>query len=109
MNLIGRKAEISILSDALRSNRSELIAVYGRRRIGKTYLVRSVYKNDILFEFSGIHNGSLKQQLTNFYHTLSFKNKRIKKPSDWIEAFHQLSHLDQSEKLGGINKNFNLA
>jgi uncharacterized protein len=91
MSLIGRKSEISILLDALKSNRSELIVVYGRRRLGKTFLVRNVYKNDIRFEFSGIHSGSLKQQLRNFHLTLSAKNTGFKKPSDWIEAFHQLS------------------
>lgn len=91
MGLIGRKPEISILLNALKSSRAELIAVYGRRRVGKTYLVRNVYKNDIQFEFSGIHKGSLKQQLNNFHLTLSAKNIAFKKPSDWIEAFHQLS------------------
>ncbi|MFH1321843.1 MAG: ATP-binding protein [Bacteroidota bacterium] len=89
--LIGRKAEISILSNALKSNRPELIAVYGRRRVGKTFLIRNVYKNDIRFEFSGIHKVPLKQQLKNFHLTLSAKNINFKKPSDWIEAFHQLS------------------
>ncbi|OFX28571.1 MAG: hypothetical protein A2X08_07245 [Bacteroidetes bacterium GWA2_32_17] len=91
MNLIGRKNEISILQNALKSNKPELIAVYGRRRIGKTFLVRNVYKNYIQFEFSGINNCSLKQQLNNFYLTLADKNDSFKKPSDWIEAFHQLN------------------
>lgn len=91
MKLIGRKHEVSLLVDALSSDRSELIAVYGRRRVGKTYLIRNVYKNEICFEFSGIHGGSLKQQLNNFYLTLSSKQKNIKKPLDWIEAFYQLS------------------
>ena len=91
MNLIGRKNEISILQNALKSNKPELIAVYGRRRIGKTFLVRNVYKNYIQFEFSGINNCSLKQQLNNFYLTLADKNDSFKKPTDWIEAFHQLN------------------
>ena len=91
MKLIGRNPEISILSDALKSNRAELIAVYGRRRVGKTYLVRNVFKNEILFELSGIHGDSLKQQLNNFHYTLSSKKKGFEKPSDWIAAFHQLS------------------
>ena len=89
--LIGRKSEISILSKALKSNRPELIVVYGRRRVGKTFLIRKVYKNDIQFEFSGIYKVPLKKQLNNFHLTLSAKNTNFKKPSDWIEAFHQLS------------------
>ena len=91
MNLIGRKNEISILQNALKSNKPELITVYGKRRIGKTFLVRNVYKNYIQFEFSGINNCSLKQQLNNFYLTLADKNDSFKKPTDWIEAFHQLN------------------
>jgi uncharacterized protein len=91
MDIIGRKAELTILINALKSNRAELIAVYGRRRVGKTYLIRNAYKNDIRFEFSGIHNGTLRDQLKNFHHTLAAYNAGFKKPSDWIEAFQQLS------------------
>ena len=89
--LIGRKSEKKILSNALESDRSELIVIYGRRRIGKTFLVREVYKNRIQFEFSGIHKSKLKEQLKNFYLKLSTKDSQIKKPSDWLEAFDQLS------------------
>ncbi|MCF8298471.1 MAG: ATP-binding protein, partial [Saprospiraceae bacterium] len=80
----------------LNSNKAELIAVYGRRRIGKTFLVRSVYEKHIQFEFSGIYNISLKQQLNNFHLKFSDKyfdenNKKNKKPNSWFDAFHQLS------------------
>jgi len=88
--LIGRKSEKTILVNALKSNRPELIVVYGRRRVGKTYLIRQVYKNGIQFEFSGMHKASLKNQLTNFHLTLSSKMPKLKKPKDWIAAFHQL-------------------
>ena len=88
--LVGRKHEISILLDAFRSDKSELIAVYGRRRVGKTFLIREVYRDNIHFEFSGILNGSMKQQLNNFHLILSDKISGFGKPANWIEAFYQL-------------------
>lgn len=88
--LVGRSYETEILIDALASNRSELIAVYGRRRVGKTFLIRSVYKNHIQFEFSGINKAPFKQQLLSFHLTLSEKKKGFQPPQGWIEAFHQL-------------------
>jgi AAA+ ATPase superfamily predicted ATPase len=89
-DLIGRKNEISLLKNALTSNRPELIVVYGRRRIGKTYLIREVYKNHIQFEISGIHKVSFKEQLSNFNLTLRKYNSKSVDSSGWIEAFHQL-------------------
>jgi hypothetical protein len=58
-NLIGRENEIQILTDALQSNQAELIAVYGRRRVGKTYLIRQFYADRMLFEFTGMKESSL--------------------------------------------------
>lgn len=95
-NLIGRKNEKGLLLKALSSNHPELIVVYGRRRIGKTFLVRSVYKNHIKFELTGMHNAGLREQLNNFYLLLSAKYPRLKKPQNWIEAFFYLSqYLDR--------------
>lgn len=88
--VIGRKQEKIILANALKSNRAELIVVYGRRRIGKTYLVREVYKNHIQFEFSGIHKVSFNEQLKNFNLTLRTYNLKSVNSTSWIEAFHQL-------------------
>lgn len=89
--VIGRKHEKEILANALKSSRPELIAVYGRRRVGKTYLIRNVYKNRIQIEFTGTHDVSLKKQLKNFYLTLSSHTPDTQEPTDWLEAFHQLS------------------
>ena len=96
--LVGRKSEKEILNDALKSNRAELIAVYGRRRVGKTFLVRNVYKNHIQFEFSGINNASLKQQLLNFHLTISEKKANFPIAAGWIEAFHQLRQYFDTQK-----------
>ena len=50
----------------LNSPKAELLAMYGRRRVGKTYLVKNVYKDQIKFEFTGTQNASLKNQLFKF-------------------------------------------
>ncbi len=89
--VIGRKYEKIILENALESARPELIVVYGRRRIGKTFLIRETYKDHIQFEFSGINKVSLKEQLKSFHLSLSTKKFKCPIPTDWIEAFHQLS------------------
>ncbi len=93
--LIGRKDEITILERALSSDRPELIVVSGRRRVGKTFLIRAAYKDYIQFEFSGVHNVSFRDQLKNFHFELSRSGGSEVVPSDWIEAFSQLrSYFD---------------
>jgi AAA+ ATPase superfamily predicted ATPase len=52
--LIGRESEISVLQAALESPRAELIAIYGRRRVGKTFLIRTIYAQQLIFELMGL-------------------------------------------------------
>ncbi len=92
-DLIGRNKEQQILKDALHSEEAELIAVYGRRRVGKTFLVREFFKDRLLFEFSGQHDQSLKNQLQNFGVQLD-SSLHVPFPSippqNWTEAFARL-------------------
>ena len=60
--LIGRKQEVQILQSALRSDESAFVAVYGRRRVGKTFLVRQVLQNEFLFQHAGVANSSKRIQ-----------------------------------------------
>ncbi len=88
--LIGRQEEKKILANALSSPEAELIAVYGRRRVGKTYLIRNVYKERIIFEMTGIHEAKLAEQLQNL--SLSLQNAMSSAvppaiPDNWITAF----------------------
>ncbi len=91
MKIAGRKAEIKLLKFLLQKEESEFVAVYGRRRVGKTFLVRQVYKNEIVFECSGLHKKSFGQQLENFWLTLQeFNAKPSIPPKTWLQAFSQL-------------------
>ena len=89
--LVGRQAEIKILKNSLQSRKAELIAIYGRRRIGKTFLVNSYYKQKgIYFEMTGVKHGSMKKQIKIFITSLlrTFPKVAIgEEPKDWLEAF----------------------
>jgi uncharacterized protein len=94
--LVGRHDERDILQKALDSEEAELVAVVGRRRIGKTFLVLSEYGPHIVFEVAGLQNASVKKQLKNFNLLLQSQlghpvGSPI--PDDWLTAFHLLRHL----------------
>ena len=90
---VGRKAEKVLLAKALTSHDPELIAVYGRRRVGKTFLIRHTYKSQLIFECSGMHNSSLKKQLENFVNELTAAGYLFpgKHPINWLSAFQILA------------------
>lgn len=96
--VIGRAAEKRLLDTALASKDPELIAIYGRRRVGKTYLVREHLKRNLVFEVTGIHDQGLAVQLANFHTALRRSNPALPliQPRSWLEAFELLRHcLDQ--------------
>ncbi len=91
--LTGREKEILILQEALQSHESEMVSVIGRRRVGKTYLVQTVYKNKIDFEITGIQDASRKEQLEHFSIALNLYTDSplpIQQPKTWLEAFRHL-------------------
>ncbi|MCB0593245.1 MAG: AAA family ATPase [Lewinellaceae bacterium] len=91
--LIGRKKEQEILKKALVSDEPEMVAVIGRRRVGKTFLIRAVYKERIDLEFTGVQNASRKEQLDSFHFILkryAEQDTVLSVPKNWLEAFHQL-------------------
>lgn len=96
--LIGRAEEQEILSDALQSNEAEMVAVIGRRRVGKTFLIKTVYEKAMVFEVAGIQNAAKQEQLQNFIIQLtkySGAKLPINVPNTWLEAFFLLAtHLD---------------
>ena len=90
--LIGRKRECDELNWAMKSNRSELIILYGRRRIGKTFLVRKFFNDSYSFHFVGAHKGKKSVQLQNFREALVAYsgNSKIPQLEGWHDAFQQL-------------------
>jgi len=99
-NIIGRQPEKKILQQAMDSPESEFIAVYGRRRIGKTFLVREFFEGNIIFEIIGILNASLGSQLENFTDSLEKSaglGIKPKIPSSWKEAFLQIEQFIDSK------------
>ncbi len=102
MTVAGRKEEIKILETALKSDSSEFVAIYGRRRIGKTYLLRQVYEQHIVFEASGIHEKQMAQQLENFWLVLLEQMPDIRfssPPKTWLQAFALLKQYILSIKI----------
>lgn len=92
--LTGRKPEIEKLKEALQNDKSELITIYGRRRIGKTFLIREFYKKELVLEVTGLFNGTMKDQLENFTKEISKRNKKneLEVPSNWLGAFTLLEN-----------------
>jgi len=96
---VGREKEIKQLDRIKTSRKSEFVALYGRRRVGKTYLVREYFQYQFDFQLTGLAKANTRQQLTNFHVTLQRKaasyDNRI--PDNWFEAFQYL--IDYLESI----------
>ena len=100
--LIGRKSEQQELMRAYNSEYSEFVAVTGRRRIGKTFLVRETFGYQFAFQHSGLANQKTRAQLREFRQSLlrcGMKSCRL--PVDWFDAFFLLSEFLDSLQCGG--------
>jgi uncharacterized protein len=100
-NIVGRKSQIGDLQAAMVSNRAEMVALIGRRRIGKTFLVKQVYENRINFELTGIQYANKKEQIQNFLMQVAkyCPNHEVqKKPDSWLEAFFLLANALENQK-----------
>ncbi|MEM7655283.1 MAG: ATP-binding protein [Bacteroidota bacterium] len=90
--LVGRKREINVLQKASKSPKSEFVALYGRRRVGKTFLVREVFQYQFDFQLIGLANATTEQQLLNFHVSLQRTDlsHEHELPTSWFQAFQQL-------------------
>ncbi len=91
--IAGRQHERALFDRYLRSPMAEFVAVYGRRRIGKTFLIRPHFAKFMCFEFTGIHDAPFHLQLKNFAQELALAMKIAEPlliPETWLDAFAQL-------------------
>lgn len=103
--IIGRDQEKQKLNELWEKNRSEFLAVYGRRRVGKTYLIRNALKGKITFQITGLASAPMAQQLGNFHAELvkrSQEHGAWSPPKDWLTAFRQLA--EWLERRDGAEK-----
>jgi len=106
-SIIGREKEINELNKLYDSGKAEFVAVYGRRRVGKTYLIDTFFGDKLTFRHAGLSPVDTKQgknllaeQLQNFYISLQrYGAKKTKKPKSWMEAFFLLEQwLETQDK-----------
>ena len=89
--MLGREEEKRILLSLLESEKSEFVAIYGRRRVGKTYLVRETFNYNFAFQHTGLQGGSIHEQLEEFANSLIMAGmKKVKRPKNWSQAFFML-------------------
>jgi AAA+ ATPase superfamily predicted ATPase len=93
MRLIARKREIDLLGKILSSPKPEFVALYGRRRVGKTFLIHEFFKqnkNIFYFQTTGQKDGSIQLQIDNFCSQIEFTFKlifKMERPKSWNEVF----------------------
>lgn len=93
---IGRAKECRQLREYIDSDQSEFVAVYGRRRVGKTFLIQQVIGNDFAFYVAGMHQVTMRLQLANFMQGIPRKSPGDPKPKTWLDAFVALENYLQT-------------
>ena len=90
-NIVGRKEEVSRLDRCMESRSAQLIIVYGRRRVGKTYLINEYYDYKFAFKLTGAYKRSKAFQLESFADEMRQKSGKTQPvPANWRDAFRQL-------------------
>jgi AAA+ ATPase superfamily predicted ATPase len=104
-DIIGRQREVKILRNVLTNRGSQFVGLYGRRRVGKTYLIRQVYKADIKYECTAMHGVSKRVQLEHFWRELlQVHRSKDLPPTSWAEAFARLAEYLTTVKPGKSGK-----
>lgn len=90
----GREEETALLAELLQNSKAELVAILGRRRVGKTYLVKEVFKDHLNFHFTGIKDADKTTVLAEFSKKIAafIPAKKIAAPQNWMDAFRLLKN-----------------
>lgn len=99
--IIGRHQEQALLEQYYNSGRAEFIAMYGRRRIGKTFLIRQYFKNQFDFDMTGVLEGNKAEQIAAFHMAMKSYGYKGKKNQTWLDAFFALRQLLESKMQKG--------
>lgn len=103
-SIIGREEELEMFREIYESAESEFLAVYGRRRIGKTYLISEFFKSKgVYFEITGMKKGSTAEQLFQFSYEFSRQfneGNRISTPKNWAQALNLLHEAIEKVEKG---------
>lgn len=97
--LVGRKRQIEMLDSIMDSREAEFVVVYGRRRVGKTFLVNAYFNDSYTFKLTGLARKGKQDQLANFKISMNrYGDVKYTKPRSWLEAFEQLRSLLEKHK-----------
>ena len=96
--IIGRESELGLLDKYNKSGKSEFVALYGRRRVGKTSLVRYYFKDKFDFYVTGVLDGTKADQEDAFYDALIKYGYSGEKPKNWKEALNALGAILEKKK-----------
>ena len=96
LEIVDRKREQKILQDVLTSVKSEFVAVYGRRRVGKTYLIKTFFRQTdcVFFHVTGSNNEALSTQINHFITEVGnvfYAQTELRRRKTWEEAFESLT------------------
>jgi AAA+ ATPase superfamily predicted ATPase len=101
-DIIGRHREKALFDRYLESGKAEFVVIYGRRRIGKTFLVREFFGERFAFYFSGVENSGKQTQLENFNIALNKYSKTyFPEVQSWNRAFEQLRQMLEMKQTKG--------
>lgn len=101
--LIGRNKELQLLNSLNDSDKSEFVAIYGRRRVGKTFLIRKAFEGKFAFQLTGLANATTRKQLANVHVALVRQNasqESISPADNWFDAFGQLIAFLEAQPPG---------